>query len=517
MPTTSPFIDLRPRGTTPLEVGVRDGHRWCGFLFRAALRGLKLDLNCDYGQTDGRHGFYNEPVLNKLTPAKAAYVVGHECGHISLNHIERFARYKGAKIFWNGKVWSAANVASDVIINPWLRELNEGARQEMINAGLTPYDVMVPLGDILIDIPELYDTRDKILCPNTGLWITNPNKEDLSSEQLIEKILKTHPVPPINVGGGSGGDEEQSDEEGEEAGGSGSGTPNPDSGDEADEQGGGGSGSGDDTFDGDSSGNGEASSSDESAGGGATVGEFGGGHDDFREPELEDGETLEEFHEANRAEAKQAVYEDRVNEAKGLGGGEGQFASSDLNRTTNRVPWTEHLANWFQTRSEEGLDRPFCHRAFDRNGIVRRARGSKVAGELVFLVDTSGSNVDKMGPMLDKVQEVLDQFQPRLTHVVPVDRTVHETYEVDAGGQLPDTLGGGGGTLFKPAFDWAEENAPNADGIIYLTDGYTWEHDWNALVEPNCPVLWLCFGYHSPEDIGVTCYHFGERVAINVG
>jgi predicted metal-dependent peptidase len=508
MPATSNFIDVHPRGTTPFEVGVRDLRNWVGYLYRACLRGMKHTTATKYGMMDGRFGYYNLDVLNTLKASNCAFVVGHENCHLNLNHAERFRRYRevGAQIFWKGQNWCAANVASDLIINAWLRDLNIEARQAMIDAGLEPFDVMTPLGDILIDEKDLYDT----------------DKEDLSSEQLVEKILKTHPVPPVNVNSGGS---EQSDEEGDEAG-NGSGTPNPDSGDEAGDQDGGDSGDENDSngeHEGESGKGGSESDehgespSPDGSGGGATTGEFGGGHDDFCEPELEDGETLEEFDAANREAAQQASYEERVNETKGLSnGGAGTFASSDLKRTTNRVPWNEHLANWFQARSEEGWDRPFCTRTFDRTGVVRRARGSKVAGELVFLVDTSGSNVNRMGPMLDKVQEVLDQFQPRLTHVVPCDTRVHTTHEVDAGGQLPETLEGGGGTLLKPALDWAEENAPNADGIIYLTDGYTWRYDWQEMREPHCPVLWLCFGYHAPEDIGVTCYPFGERVAINI-
>ena len=147
--------------------------------------------------------------------------------------------------------------------------LNIEARQAMIDAGLEPFDVMTPLGDILIDEKDLYDT----------------DKEDLSSEQLVEKILKTHPVPPVNVNSGGS---EQSDEEGDEAG-NGSGTPNPDSGDEAGDQDGGDSGDENDSngeHEGESGKGGSESDehgespSPDGSGGGATTGEFGGGDRD---------------------------------------------------------------------------------------------------------------------------------------------------------------------------------------------------------------------------------------------
>ena len=88
------------------------------------------------------------PASYDLQCREAGFVVGHENGHIVLNHPERFRRYRevGAQIFWKGKVWCAANVMSDLIINAWLRDLNNEARQAMIDAGLEPFDVMTVSG-----------------------------------------------------------------------------------------------------------------------------------------------------------------------------------------------------------------------------------------------------------------------------------------------------------------------------------------------------------------------------------
>ena len=145
---------------------------------------------------------------------------------------------------------------------------------------------------------------------------------------------------------------------------------------------------------------------------------------------------------------------------------------------------------------------------------MRKARGGRSAGDLVFLVDTSGSNVDKVPAMLDKVQEVLDLFAPRMTYLVPCDDRVQAVHEIPEGGRVPESLEGGGGTLLTPALDWARDNVPHADGIIYLTDGYTWETDWQNMEEPERPLLWLCFGHHREEAIGESVYPFGERVPV---
>ena len=487
---TSDFIELDPRGSSSLEVGARHLKRWLPFLFGPCLRGIKSTRETKYGMTDGRHPYMNEETINtQCDPAEAAFILGHEDGHVIKDHVRRLKKFEGAQIDWRQQLWSASNVGADLILNDWLRELNRSARAEMVKAGLAPFDVMKPLPDILIDEKDLYDTAI----------------EDLSAEQLTLKLIKMFPVTPPEIGG------PQSQAAQPEADENSTGSSSEQQATDGSEQ---------QATDGsEQTGNGEASLSPSKGGGEATSGEFGGGHNDFCEPELVDGETVEEFHESNRREVERAVFEQRMNEDKGLAGataGCASFVSSDIGRTSTQVRWEDHLSDWFRQRSEEGFDRPFCSRSYQRTGIARRARGSKVAGELVFVVDTSGSNVRRMGPMLDKVQEVLDKFQPQVTHVVPCDTRVHTTHEVLSGGLLPETLEGGGGTRFKPAFDWIEDNAPMADGVVFLTDGHTARHEWPILKAPDMPLLWLCFGYHPPRLLGTQRYTFGERVAIDL-
>ena len=534
--TASRFINFDPTGSSSLDIAYRNLGRYLPLNHRFNLRGVKDTKDTKYGQADGRFPYLNEETCLGLSPANVAFILGHEDYHLLLNHIQRMRKFEGAMMHWRGQNWSAANVGCDLIINPRLVKDNEAARGKMVKEGKTPYDIIKPLGDILIDIPELYDTREFIQCEETGVWKTNPDKEDLSSEELVAKLARLFPVPPVPITSGDQSDEDgdqsdedgdQSDEDGDEeqqGGGSGSGDQSDEDGDEQ-QQGGGqsdedGDQSGDQSGedgDNDSTGSDGETSSPDGSGGGATVGEFGGGHDDFREPELEEGETLEEFDESNEEAIRKIIFEDKINETKGIHGtGSSRFARGDLDRESNHVPFAEHLRDWFKNRTDEGYDRPFCSKAYHRHGIIRRARGSNVAREIVFLVDTSASNVDKMGPMLDKIQRVFDEFQPRITHVVPCDTKVTETHEVMAGGRIPQNLRGGGGTRFKPAFDWVEENAPTADGIIYLTDGYVLQHEWDSLEEPQIPVLWLCFGYHPAETIGTTRYTFGERVEVEL-
>ena len=83
----SPFIEIDPRGMTPLEVGVRDLSRFGGLTYRPCLRGLKATTATELGQTDGRYGFYNLENINKRKPSEAAYVVGASVAHLCLQRM----------------------------------------------------------------------------------------------------------------------------------------------------------------------------------------------------------------------------------------------------------------------------------------------------------------------------------------------------------------------------------------------------------------------------------------------
>ena len=475
----SSFIELDPRGKSPLEVGIRDLHKWNGFTARPCYRGIKSTRDVPLACTDGRFGYYNEEEINKRKPSEAAYVVGHENKHIIYCHPARFRPFNGARIFipWLNpdQTWDACNVAGDLVINAELEDENEAAKLEMRRQGIIPFDIMTPIEGGFTNLKKLYDK----------------DQEDISAEQLADKLLKLYPVPPAIIGS----------------------TPPPESGD--------GDPSDEDAAapDGDGDGDGDAAApAPDVDGEPATSGEFGGGHNDFIEPELDEGETLKEFDAANEESSRKAAFEDRLNETKGvLGSGAGSKVDRDLARTSDPVAWDTHLRNWFTNRDTTGFNRPFCHRTYNRRGLVKRARGSMAAAELAFAVDTSGSNIDRIPEMIVKIQEVLDEFNPKAVHVIPIDVRVHETTTVYAGEALPDFLGGGGGTRFAPAFEWVEENVPWVDGMVFLTDGHCTLKHWDSLTAPDWPVLWLDYGYHKPSDIGTRKFHFGDRVPVTLG
>jgi predicted metal-dependent peptidase len=69
--------------------------------------------------------------------------------------------------------------------------------------------------------------------------------------------------------------------------------------------------------------------------------------------------------------------------------------------------------------------------------------------------------------------------------------------------QLPADIEGGGGTDFRPVFDWVEAENRSPNMLVYFTDA---EGDFPKM-PPNYPVIWLVKGKG-----GVP---WGERVQLN--
>jgi predicted metal-dependent peptidase len=117
----------------------------------------------------------------------------------------------------------------------------------------------------------------------------------------------------------------------------------------------------------------------------------------------------------------------------------------------------------------------------DRRLIIRDiytpSRSGYGAGTVVVGVDTSGS----IGPkevdiFMAEVSGILEEVKPKELHICWCDATLHRTDICDGPGDLNDIrakgVPGGGGTSFKPVFQYIEDNDLRPDALVYLTDGH---------------------------------------------
>jgi predicted metal-dependent peptidase len=135
---------------------------------------------------------------------------------------------------------------------------------------------------------------------------------------------------------------------------------------------------------------------------------------------------------------------------------------------------------------------PFSKRHLHR-GLFMPSPGMAVPGHIVFAIDTSGS-MDL--PVLEQIAAELRSFRetfPCRTTVIQADARVQTVtaYEAMDGIEIPEKISfrGRGGTDFRPVFEWAAREAPDAL-VLYATDGL------GSLPEsePTSAVIWLLTG-----------------------
>lgn len=113
------------------------------------------------------------------------------------------------------------------------------------------------------------------------------------------------------------------------------------------------------------------------------------------------------------------------------------------------------------------------------------------AGVVVAVVDTSGSIGEKeYHACMSEVQGVLAETKPEAVILIGADAAVNTVFYLQDGDSLETmeiNLAGGGGTDFRPAFQWIEENHIDPNVVIYLTDMYGTFPD----EAPRYQVIWV--------------------------
>jgi predicted metal-dependent peptidase len=114
----------------------------------------------------------------------------------------------------------------------------------------------------------------------------------------------------------------------------------------------------------------------------------------------------------------------------------------------------------------------------DRSGV----------GEIVIGVDTSGSIGDEeLQQFAGEITAIADEAQPQAIYVVYCDAAVQFVQQFEPSETITLEPKGGGGTDFRPVFEWVEEKGLRPACLIYLTDLCC--SDYPEVI-PDYPVLW---------------------------
>jgi predicted metal-dependent peptidase len=175
-----------------------------------------------------------------------------------------------------------------------------------------------------------------------------------------------------------------------------------------------------------------------------------------------------------------------------------------------KVDWREHIHSLFARKVGSGS---FDWRRPDRRLIVRDIYAPGKSGNGAGLVgvagDTSGSiGETELNMFFAEMAGLLDEVRPKKLLVAWCDAKVHRVDEAHEPQDLNEIrykgAPGGGGTDFRPVFDWIANEGLEPDALVFLTDGYGAFPDR----APAYPVIWGSIA-RGPEG-----YPFGDVVEV---
>lgn len=178
-----------------------------------------------------------------------------------------------------------------------------------------------------------------------------------------------------------------------------------------------------------------------------------------------------------------------------------------------KITWRDKTRDWIDQNMTTDFSWARPNRRWLSQRIILPGVVPDALHHLVFLGDVSGSISKELHrAYLSEVAGALDEGIADKMSVVYFDTSVRHVDEFMRGDIVTSKVIAGGGTDYRPAFDWVRENAPDASGVICLTDMFpsTWE-----IVPLDCPVLWGAYATEKTLEDVTKRLPFGHIIHID--
>lgn len=451
--------------------------------------------------TNGKELLFNSTCVMRMDDDELLFGIAHEVLHCALFHPMR----RGVR---DPHLW---NIACDYVVNAHLKragfKLPSWVYYDPQYDGLSAEEVYRLLSQQSKDESKAQDTADQA------------GEQEQSQEQEQQDGSAS-----AQADSGQDDGDGPSDEVDQDAGSDGG-----DQGDDGGQQGADAGGEADGSSD-----HGDSSSSSEDGAGGSLDNPTGdeqqaggqpGAQDDVgggRLPLNEDGKLEDQVLDAapdnpgKEAEiqadwdqmTRQAV---NVSRAQGAGYIPGWLKSIADDSAKSVVDWREAMRRFLSQSDTKRQTWSRPSRRLSGVGVYMPGSISDGVNHIVWVADSSGSMSDRaLSACKAELQAALDEGVVDKLTVISCDARVHNTAEFARGDVIEFEFQGRGGTRFSPAFEWIEENAPDAAGIVYFSDLEAYDYG----VEPRCQVLWAAYGDPRTLPQWIAKLPFGEAITI---
>lgn len=175
-----------------------------------------------------------------------------------------------------------------------------------------------------------------------------------------------------------------------------------------------------------------------------------------------------------------------------------QFERLVASLVSPAVDWKAVLRDFLREFSTNDYSFARSNPRFVDSGFYMPVLHSESAGNVVFVIDTSGSIPDEtVKEFLTEAQSCLDELTPSQLTVMSCDAHIQTNDNYTVGDTIKHNLQGGGGTSFIPVFDYYAKANETPDVLVYLTD----LQGSFPTTTPDFPVVWIVKSRDATEKV----------------
>jgi predicted metal-dependent peptidase len=136
-----------------------------------------------------------------------------------------------------------------------------------------------------------------------------------------------------------------------------------------------------------------------------------------------------------------------------------------------RVDWRELLRRAWSETTPADYSWMYPNRRHVWSGLYLPGVTLEGVGEIAVAVDCSGSiSARQLGLFEAEIRSILSGQRPRLVHVLYFDAAIQKVERFQGGDPVSLVPIGGGGTDFRPCFDWLRERGIVPQTLVLLSD-----------------------------------------------
>lgn len=176
------------------------------------------------------------------------------------------------------------------------------------------------------------------------------------------------------------------------------------------------------------------------------------------------------------------------------------------------VDWRMVTQDFVQQVARADYDWSMPNRRYIQGGVYLPSLRSKQLGEILLVIDTSGSTQGARDKFADNYNAIEQHCEPACTHVLYWDdRFQHYERKEHNDPVKALNMKGNGGTVMTNVFRWVEANGIEPCCCIFLTD---LDFTGPFPKEPHYPVLWAVTGRYG-KNPGSKRPRYGEVLCID--